>query len=107
VGAAGAAASSAPDPAPMRRLAEPPQLLRGPWHPAPAPGRLASSQCCARTVLVVQGASDPFGMPRPSATRRVVEVPGNHSLKTDLDAVAATVRDWLTPDLVKGRQAAR
>ena len=55
----------------------------------------------------MQGASDPFGMPRPSATRRVVEVPGNHSLKTDLDAVAATVGDWLTPDLVKGRQAAR
>jgi uncharacterized protein len=55
---------------------------------------------------VVQGARDPFGMPRPSATRSVVEVSGNHSLKTDLDAVAAAVRDWLTSDLVKGLQAA-
>jgi predicted alpha/beta-hydrolase family hydrolase len=46
-------------------------------------------------TLVVQGASDPFGMPRASATRSVVTVPGNHSLKADLGAVAAAVRDWL------------
>jgi uncharacterized protein len=46
-------------------------------------------------TLVVQGARDPFGMPKGSATCRVVKVPGNHSLKTDLEAVAAAVRDWL------------
>ncbi len=46
-------------------------------------------------TLVVQGARDPFGMPEASSTRSVVSVPGNHSLKTDLDAVTAAVRDWL------------
>jgi uncharacterized protein len=47
-------------------------------------------------TLVVQGDRDPFGMPQASATRSVVTVPGNHSLKTDLDAVTAAVRNWLT-----------
>jgi predicted alpha/beta-hydrolase family hydrolase len=46
-------------------------------------------------VLVVQGDRDPFGMPAASESRSVVTVPGNHSLKKDLDAVAAAVRDWL------------
>jgi uncharacterized protein len=46
-------------------------------------------------VLVVQGGSDPFGMPPPSATRTVIEVAGNHSLRTDLPAVATAVREWL------------
>jgi uncharacterized protein len=46
-------------------------------------------------TLVVQGARDPFGMPEASSTRSVVTVPGNHNLKTDLDAVTAAVRDWL------------
>ena len=47
-------------------------------------------------TLVVQGASDPFGMPPAGARRTVVEVPGNHSLRTDLEAVAAAVRAWLS-----------
>jgi uncharacterized protein len=47
-------------------------------------------------VLVVQGERDPFGMPQASSTRSVVTVPGNHSLKKDLGAVAAAVREWLT-----------
>lgn len=47
-------------------------------------------------VLVVQGERDPFGMPSASSTRSVVTVPGNHSLKKDLGAVAAAVREWLT-----------
>jgi predicted alpha/beta-hydrolase family hydrolase len=46
-------------------------------------------------TLVVQGARDPFGMPPPAANRTVVQVPGNHSLRTDLPAVAAAVREWL------------
>lgn len=46
-------------------------------------------------VLVVQGGSDRFGMPPPAKTRTVVEVPGDHSLRTDLEAVAAAVRGWL------------
>ena len=46
-------------------------------------------------VLVVQGESDPFGMPAAGRSREVVTVPGNHSLKADLDGVRAAVRAWL------------
>jgi uncharacterized protein len=46
-------------------------------------------------VLVVQGESDPFGMPPAGARREVVIVPGNHSLTADLDSVGNAVRNWL------------
>jgi predicted alpha/beta-hydrolase family hydrolase len=54
-------------------------------------------------VLVVQGAQDPFGIPPPGANREVVQVRGNHSLRTDLDDVAAAVRDWL-PRFIPSRR---
>jgi predicted alpha/beta-hydrolase family hydrolase len=70
--------------------------------PLHAPGRSATAQtrqpeldAVRVPTLVVQGARDPFGMPRGSSTCRVVTVPGNHSLTTDLEAVAAAVQDWL------------
>ena len=47
-------------------------------------------------MLVVQGARDQFGMPPPGAGRDVVEVPGDHSLRTGLDELADAVRAWLT-----------
>jgi predicted alpha/beta-hydrolase family hydrolase len=53
-------------------------------------------------VLVVQGDSDPFGMPASGRGRRVVTVPGNHSLKADLDAVGAAVRSWLPKVVARG-----
>jgi uncharacterized protein len=62
---------------------------------APAQSRLSELDEVTVPTLVVQGASDPFGTPPPSANRMVVQVPGNHSLRTDLPAVAAAVRDWL------------
>jgi predicted alpha/beta-hydrolase family hydrolase len=46
-------------------------------------------------VLVVQGASDRFGMPEPAATRSVVVVRGDHGLKSDLAGVAEAVATWL------------
>jgi predicted alpha/beta-hydrolase family hydrolase len=46
-------------------------------------------------VLVVQGESDPFGMPPDAPGRKVARVPGNHGLKADLDAVGNAVRQWL------------
>jgi len=61
----------------------------------PADSRLGELDALKVPTLVVQGASDPFGMPPPGPQRDVVEVPGNHSLRTDLDAVAAAVREWL------------
>jgi uncharacterized protein len=71
--------------------------LAFPLHP---PGRTEKSRqaeldAVKVPTLVVQGTSDPFGMPRGGANREIVEVPGNHSLKADLNAVAAAVRDWL------------
>jgi hypothetical protein len=45
--------------------------------------------------LVVQGKRDRFGIPPESALREVVEVPGDHGLKADPEAVAAAVRGWL------------
>jgi uncharacterized protein len=50
-------------------------------------------------TLVVQGEHDPFGMPPPGKRRTVVQVPGDHGLKADVDAVAAAVRGWL-PDVL-------
>jgi uncharacterized protein len=63
--------------------------------PAGAESRQSELDAVEVPTLVVQGASDPFGMPLAGATRTVVTVPGNHSLTTDLEAVAAAVRDWL------------
>jgi predicted alpha/beta-hydrolase family hydrolase len=58
-------------------------------------------------TLVVQGARDPFGIPPPSAHRTVVQVPGNHSLRTDLPAVAAAVREWLPGVLAQSASLVR
>jgi predicted alpha/beta-hydrolase family hydrolase len=46
-------------------------------------------------VLVVQGASDRFGVPEPSATRTVVVVRGDHGLRSDMPAVSDAVSGWL------------
>jgi predicted alpha/beta-hydrolase family hydrolase len=52
-------------------------------------------------VLVVQGASDRFGLPEPSATRTVVVVPGDHGLRSDVAAVTDAVAGWLPTILVR------
>lgn len=60
-----------------------------------AQSRLHELDAVTVPTLVVQGAQDPFGMPPPAARRTVVQVKGNHSLRSDLPAVAAAVREWL------------
>jgi predicted alpha/beta-hydrolase family hydrolase len=60
-----------------------------------APTRLPELDAVPVPTLVVQGERDPFGIPPAAPGRTVVQVPGDHSLRTDLDAVAAAVRDWL------------
>jgi uncharacterized protein len=60
-----------------------------------AQSRLNELDEVAVPTLVVQGAQDPFGVPPASANRAVVQVAGNHSLRTDIPAVAAAVREWL------------
>jgi predicted alpha/beta-hydrolase family hydrolase len=57
--------------------------------------RLPELNAVTVPTLVVQGERDPFGMPPPGLNRKVVKVPGNHSLKTDPDAVSEAVRAWL------------
>ena len=76
--------------------------------PLHAPGRPENTRqheldAVELPVLVVQGARDPFGMPAEGRGRRVVVVPGNHSLSADLDAVGTAVRGWLSE--LKGRFA--
>jgi predicted alpha/beta-hydrolase family hydrolase len=63
------------------------------------PTRLHELDAVAVPTLVVQGERDPFGMPPPGRRRTVVQVPGDHGLKADVDAVAAAVRAWL-PDVL-------
>jgi uncharacterized protein len=62
---------------------------------APRPSRLAELDRVAVPTLVVQGTRDQFGIPPANRLRTVIEVPGDHSLKRDLPAVAAAVQSWL------------
>jgi predicted alpha/beta-hydrolase family hydrolase len=66
---------------------------------APSPSRLPELDAVKVPMLVVQGARDRFGIPPEGRRRTVVEVAGDHSLRTDLDAVAAAVRAWLPGDV--------
>jgi len=52
-------------------------------------------------VLVVQGASDRFGIPEPSERRSVVVVRGDHGLRSDLAGVAEAVAPWLLVALAR------
>jgi uncharacterized protein len=46
-------------------------------------------------VLVVQGERDPFGMPTAAKRRRVVQLAGDHALKSDVRRIEAAVAEWL------------
>ncbi len=59
------------------------------------PSRLDELDAVSVPTLVVQGEHDQFGMPPAGPHRELAVVPGNHSLKADLDAVAEAVRKWL------------
>jgi uncharacterized protein len=72
--------------------------LAFPVHPPgkagdPSKSRLFELDAVTVPVLVVQGESDPFGMPPAGPGRDVVRVPGNHSLRST-SAVKAAVSDW-------------
>ena len=71
---------------------------------APTQSRLAELDEVTVPTLVVQGERDRFGMPPAARRRTVVQVPGDHSLRTDPDAVAAAVRAWL-PGVVSAEVA--
>jgi uncharacterized protein len=74
--------------------------LAFPLEPPPRAGkakqsRLSELETVVLPMLVVQGESDRFGMPPPGPSREVVKVRGDHSLRSDPEAVAAAVRVWL------------
>jgi predicted alpha/beta-hydrolase family hydrolase len=71
--------------------------LAFPLHPPgrPEKTRLSELEAVEVPVLVVQGRSDPFGMPPGGPNREIVAVTGNHSLTGDLETLATAVRDWL------------
>jgi uncharacterized protein len=69
--------------------------LQAPRRGTPAPSRLPELDAVTVPTLVVQGTRDAFGMPPAGSRRAVVQVAADHGLKTDLEAVAAAVRDWL------------
>jgi uncharacterized protein len=59
------------------------------------PTRLDELDAVRVPMLVVQGEGDRFGMPPPGRKREVVQVRGDHSLRSDPEAVAAAVESWL------------
>jgi predicted alpha/beta-hydrolase family hydrolase len=63
--------------------------------PRGGPSRLQELDGVTVPTLVVQGERDPFGIPPGAEGREVVLVAGDHSLRTDLEAVAAAVQAWL------------
>jgi predicted alpha/beta-hydrolase family hydrolase len=75
--------------------------LAFPLHP---PGnadktRLGELDAVTVPVLVVQGESDPFGMPPDGANRTVARLRGNHSLASDIPGLRAAVTGWLAATL--------
>jgi predicted alpha/beta-hydrolase family hydrolase len=61
----------------------------------PAQSRLPELDALTLPTLVVQGERDSFGIPPAGPNRKVVSVPGDHSLKADPRTVEAAVRAWL------------
>ena len=71
--------------------------LAFPLHPPgrPEKTRLGELEAVEVPVLIVQGESDPFGMPPEAPGREVVALKGNHSLKSDVRGVRAAVTAFL------------
>jgi predicted alpha/beta-hydrolase family hydrolase len=74
--------------------------LAFPLHPPgrPEKSRLPELDAVEVPTLVVQGESDPFGIPPDAPNRTVTRIPGTHSLKSNA-IVAAAVSDWLAKGL--------
>jgi uncharacterized protein len=74
--------------------------LAFPVHPPgraddPSKSRQAELDAVKLPVLIVQGTSDPFGMPKARKGHRLVKVADNHSLRKSLDEVSGAVGDCL------------
>jgi uncharacterized protein len=73
---------------------------------SPATSRLPELDAVTVPTLVVQGARDPFGIPPAAPLRTVVQVPGDHSLRADLAAVADAVAAWVPGVLTQAAASA-
>jgi predicted alpha/beta-hydrolase family hydrolase len=71
--------------------------LAFPVHPPGRPDKTRMPELDGVTVptLVVQGESDPFGMPGAGHHREIVVMPGDHSLRRDAKGISRTVEEWL------------
>jgi predicted alpha/beta-hydrolase family hydrolase len=70
--------------------------LAFPLHPPgrPEKSRLAELDEVNVATLVIQGESDPFGIPPEGPNRKVARIPGTHSLKSSA-IVAKALSPWL------------
>lgn len=73
--------------------------LAFPLHPPgrgddPTKSRLSELDAVPVPTLVVQGERDPFGIPPEDSNRKVVLVPGTHSLRSKAP-IGAAVAEWL------------
>jgi uncharacterized protein len=75
--------------------------LAFPLHPPgrPEKTRLDELEAVPVPVLIVQGESDPFGMPPDGPNREIVRLKGNHSLRSDRQGLRTAVRGWLEASL--------
>ncbi|UFU02057.1 hypothetical protein LQF12_11100 [Ruania suaedae] len=86
--------------------------LAFPLHPPgkagdPSKSRLPELDGADVPVLVIQGESDPFGMPPEAPGRTLVRLRGNHSLTSDLPGVRDAVGAWLAERKVALRRGGR
>jgi len=64
---------------------------------------LQAARAAGAAVLVVNGSSDPFGIPRPQDADKIVVVPGEtHSLKGHRAVIVDAVAQWLPTVLPQG-----
>ena len=72
--------------------------LAFPLHPPgrPEKTRLPELEGVTVPVLIIQGESDPFGMPPEAPAREVVKLRGNHSLRSDVNGLRDAVRAFGT-----------
>jgi predicted alpha/beta-hydrolase family hydrolase len=70
----------------------------------PAASRLPELEAVTVPTLVVQGVNDRFGMPPAAPGRTVVQVAGDHALRSDPAAVAGAVAEWLETVLTGPRR---
>jgi len=69
--------------------------LRPPRRSGDAPSRIDELDSVSVPTLVIQGERDPFGIPPAADHRVVVQVRGDHSLRSDQAGVSSAARGWL------------